>query len=118
MANMELNLDNAPSTKICFTIGEVAQIIGENVSLVRFWADSFQEYIKPERNKKGNRLFSQKDLSYFKIIHHLVKDQGLTLSGAQKKLKENVQGLSHKVEIIEKLKFVRNSLIEIHDSLR
>lgn len=38
--------------KLYYTIGEVADLLGENTSLVRFWSDKFSSYIKPERNKK------------------------------------------------------------------
>ncbi len=46
------------SNKICYTIGEVAELLGENTSLVRFWSDNFTDFIHPKRNNKGNRLFS------------------------------------------------------------
>ena len=50
-----------PLEKLYYTIGEVAEILGESTSLVRFWANSFPDFIKPARNKKGNRLFSAQD---------------------------------------------------------
>jgi len=62
--------------KMYYTIGEVAEIIGESTSLVRFWSGKFSEFIKPARNKKGNRLFTAEDVANYKIIHHLVKDRG------------------------------------------
>ena len=44
--------------KYLYTIGEVAEILGESTSLVRFWANEFPKFIKPQRNAKGNRLFT------------------------------------------------------------
>ena len=51
--------------KIFYSIGEVAEILGESVSLVRFWSNSFPAFIKPDRNAKGNRRFSPEDLETF-----------------------------------------------------
>ena len=65
--------------KFLYKIGEVADILGESVSLVRFWANEFSAFIHPQRNAKGNRLFTSEDLQTMKTIHFLVKDQGLTL---------------------------------------
>ncbi|MBR6661055.1 MAG: MerR family transcriptional regulator [Bacteroidales bacterium] len=103
--------------KLYFTIGEVAEIFGESTSLIRFWADKFPQYIKPERNKKGNRLFSQQDLQNFKTIHYLVKQRGMTLDGAAKRMKENKDGLNKNVEIIDKLDEIKIMLQQVYESL-
>ena len=62
--------------KYFYTVGEVAEIIGESASLVRFWSNEFPKFIKPQRNAKGNRLFTNADVEKFKQIHHLVKVSG------------------------------------------
>ena len=41
--------------KLYYSISEAAEAIGENVSLVRFWSNSFPKYLKPHRTAKGNR---------------------------------------------------------------
>ena len=46
--------------KYFYTVGEVAEILGESTSLVRFWANEFPKFIRPQRNAKGNRLFSRR----------------------------------------------------------
>jgi Predicted transcriptional regulators len=62
----------------------VAEIFKVNTSLIRFWEKEF-DIIKPHKNKKGNRLFTPKDIENFHLIFHLVKENGMTLSGANKK---------------------------------
>ena len=52
--------------KLFYSISEVADILGESVSLVRFWSNSFPKYIKPERNAKGNRLYTSDDIDVLK----------------------------------------------------
>jgi DNA-binding transcriptional MerR regulator len=73
-------------TKLYYTIGEVAVMFDVNPSLIRFWEKEFT-IIQPKKNKKGNRLFTPKDILNFNKIYHLVKKQGFTLEGAKNALK-------------------------------
>jgi len=68
--------------KMFYTIGEVADMFKVNTSHIRFWSKQF-DIIKPATNKKGNRLFTVKDVENFKTIYHLVKEKGFTLKGAK-----------------------------------
>ena len=54
------------------------------VSTVRFWENEF-DILKPMKNKKGNRLFTAIDIKNLKIIHHLLKDEGMTMSGVKRR---------------------------------
>lgn len=103
--------------KVYYTIGEVADILGENASLVRFWSQKFPEFIKPARNKKGNRLFTAQDLSNYKVIHYLVKEKGMTLDGALQRMKDNISGEDRRVTVISKLNGIRERLLEISKEL-
>jgi DNA-binding transcriptional MerR regulator len=103
--------------KYLYTIGEVAEILGESTSLVRFWANEFPKFIKPERNAKGNRLFKKEDVETFKYIHVLVKVEGLTLEGAAKRLKGDRKDVINKARILDSLKAIRTQLAEIHEEL-
>lgn len=103
--------------KLYYSIGEVAELLGESTSLVRFWAQKFPHFIKPARNKKGNRLFTAEDVSNFKVIFHLVKERGMTLDGALKKMKDNKEGVDRSVDIISSLSVIKEQLMEISKSL-
>jgi len=103
--------------KIYHTIGEVADMLGENVSLIRYWENNF-DILKPLKNKKGNRLFTNDDVFTLKLIHHLVKQKGLTLKGAQLKLKENREETIQNYEIVERLQEIRSQLVEIRDHMQ
>ncbi len=102
--------------KIFYSIGEVAEIIGENQSLIRYWENQF-DILKPNKNKKGTRLFTKDDIETVKIIHHLVKERGLTLKGAQQKLKDNREETINNFEIVQRLQDIRQQLAEIRDEL-
>lgn len=99
-----------------FSISEVAEEFNVNASLIRFWEKEF-DIIKPKKNKKGNRLFTQKDMENFHVIFHLVKDRGYTLDGAKKRLKENKEETIQNAEIVHKLKSIRSFLVDLKENL-
>ena len=102
--------------KLYYSIGEVASMFDVNTSLIRFWEKEF-EIIKPKKNKKGNRLFTREDVDNFHIIFHLVKENGMTLKGAQKKMKENREDTLNNFEVIQSLNSIKNMLLEIKGEL-
>ena len=104
--------------KLYYTIGEVSEILGESTSLVRFWAQKFPDFIKPARNKKGNRLFTAQDMANFKVIYHLVKENGMTLDGAAKRMKDNITGADWRGEVISKHTSIKERLMEISSQLK
>ena len=93
-----------------------SEMFDVNASLIRFWEKEF-EIIKPKKNAKGNRLFTVKDIQNFKLIYHLVKEQKLTLDGARKKLKENKESINHDMNVIDRLKSIKQQLLDIKEAL-
>ncbi len=91
-------------------------MFGVNTSLIRFWEKEF-DILKPKKNAKGNRLFTQKDVDNLKVIYHLVKERGFTLDGAKKKLRENKDDVIQNEQIVERLKEIRGFLVELRDNL-
>lgn len=75
-------------TKLYYSIGEVAELFDVNASLIRFWEKEFSA-IKPKKNNKGNRLFTVKNIVTLDRIYELVKEEGHTLDGARKSLRES-----------------------------
>ena len=107
-----MNYQTAQSGKLFYSIGEVAKMFNVNTSLIRFWEKEF-DIIKPKKNKKGNRLFTKKDIDNFHIIYHLVKENGMTLNGAKKKMKENKEDTEHNFEIIRSLENIKGMLTDL-----
>ncbi len=88
-----------------------------STSLIRFWETEF-DLINPKKNKKGNRQFTQEDISNVKLIYHLVKEKGYTLQGAKDILKNhNLTTVRDNLEMIQSLKKVREFLFEIKQNL-
>ena len=106
-------------TKLYYTIGEVAKMFDVNTSLIRFWEKEFPT-IKPKKNKKGNRLFTPKDVVKIDRIYELVKVNGYTLEGAKKAMKngsavenEEASVNSQNDEIISRLESIKSKLISL-----
>jgi DNA-binding transcriptional MerR regulator len=102
--------------KVFFSISEVAELFGVNTSNIRFWENEF-DILKPHKNAKGNRMFTKEDIENLKIIHHLLKEKGMTIKGAQKKLKENKEDTIQNVEVVSKLQEIKQMLLDIKDEM-
>lgn len=98
--------------KVYYTIGEVASMFKVNSSLIRFWEKEF-DIIKPQKNKKGNRLFTQQDIDNFHLIYHLVKEMGFTLQGAKDRLKSNKAANNKDFEVVKSLNKIKKFLLEV-----
>lgn len=105
-----------PKEKLYFSIGELAKAFGVNASLIRFWDNEF-DILKPKKNAKGNRMFTQEDVKNLQLIFHLVKERGFTLDGAKTHLKEGQKKTLDKFEIITRLEGIKAQLQEIKGEL-
>jgi len=113
--NSEHNM-NDTITKSYYTIGEVSKMLNLPISLIRFWETEIAIF-NPEKTEKGTRKFSQKDIQTLRLIHHLVKEKGFTLQGANEKLKHDAQ-LDANAQLIDSLKRVREFLQSIKSELK
>lgn len=102
--------------KIFYSIGEVANMFGVTTSNIRFWENEF-DILKPHKNAKGNRMFTKEDIENMKIIYHLLRERGMTIKGAQKKLKDNREDTINNIEVVSRLQEIRKMLLEIKDEL-
>ena len=109
---MHINLPD----KRYYRIGEVAKAFNVNASLIRFWDKEF-DAIKPKKNNKGNRLFTQEDIKSIQMIYHLVKEKGFTLDGARKKLKSKPEKIKDNHSIISRLEAIKAELTLIKNQL-
>ena len=96
--------------KLLYTMGEVADMLSEAPSAVRYWSNYFEKYVKPQRNAKGNRLYHPEDIETLKQIQFMVKNQGLTLEGAMQRLKEDHRSVDRRVKALDSLKAIRKHL--------
>ncbi|NSW95624.1 MAG: MerR family transcriptional regulator [Bacteroidales bacterium] len=105
-----------PVEKLYYSIGEVSRMLDVPVSTIRFWENEF-DVLKPMKNKKGNRMFTASDLKKLKIIHHLLKEEGMTLAGVKKKLTVKWDETEYRYQISETLLKIKSMLLEIRDNI-
>ena len=103
--------------KLIDTMGEVAEMLGENASAVRYWSNYFEKFIKPQRNAKGNRLYHPEDVETLKQVQYLLKNQGLTLEGTKQRLTEDRRTVDKRVKAIGILKGIREELVQVRRAL-
>ena len=99
-------------TKRYYSIGELANMFDVSKSLVRFWEQEF-DYLRPYKSSKGERRFTQENVRQFEEIYHLVKEQGYTLAGAKRILKENKGYVQQKKEVLKTLQQLRGFLEDL-----
>lgn len=102
--------------KLYYSMGEVCEIFGVKPSLIRHWENEFR-ILRPSRNSKGNRMYTPKDVDNIKLIYHLVKEKGMTLAGADKRLRQNPDGIMREAEVVEHLQHIRSMLVELRTQL-
>ena len=110
-------LNKNKNLKIYYSISEVAQMLGVNESLLRYWEDEFPQQLKPKRAGRGVRQYNTEDIEALKLIYHLVKERGMTLQGARQRLKDNREATLRTCEAVERLKAIREELVAMRDAL-
>mgnify|MGYP001314956635 CR=1 FL=1 len=70
------------------TISEVAEELDLPQHVLRFWETRFSQ-IKPMKRGGGRRYYRPEDVELLKGIRHLLYEQGYTIKGVQKLLKQN-----------------------------
>jgi DNA-binding transcriptional MerR regulator len=71
--------------KLYYSISEVSRITGLEQHVLRYWESQFLE-LSPAKNRAGNRIYTNKDISLIFEIKRLVREEGFTIEGAKKVL--------------------------------
>ena len=98
--------------KLYYSISEVAELLSVNTSLIRYWEKEFPQ-LRPNKIANGERRFTQKDIDLLKQIQALLKDQGYTIDGARKTLKNENSGQY----LVKRLQEVEKKLLELKEQM-
>src|SRR5271165_3813694 len=71
--------------KLYFRIGEVAELVGVEPHVLRYWEREFRS-IRPTKSAKGQRVYSRRDVENLLRVRELLYSEGFTIAGAKKKL--------------------------------
>lgn len=111
---MPLNTDKV--LKRYYSISEVADIIGVNETLLRFWEKEFPQ-IAPKKVGRGIRQYTQEDIEMIRVIYNLVKVSGLRIEAARERLKKNPKGTVQSAEVVDRLRAIREELVTLKREL-
>ncbi len=68
-------------------IGEAARVLGVETYVLRFWETQFP-FLKPKHTRTKHRFYQERDVAVLRVIKRLLHDEGFTIAGANKHIKE------------------------------
>lgn len=95
-----------------YRIADVAEIVGVNLSTLRFWEKEFSE-LRPKRTGTRTRLYTPRDLELLELIKFLLKERGLKIEAARNYIRHNRADLDRRHQVIRRLQGVRSRLQEL-----
>ena len=102
--------------KLYFRIGEVAELVGVEPHVLRYWEGEFR--MRPHRSSSGQRLYRKKDIARFLRIRKLLHAEGFTIAGARKALSGGGSSASADSGVeLEKLREAVSRLQALRDGL-
>ena len=99
-----------------YKIGEVSKMLGVPASTLRFWETEFKQ-LKPMKNKKGDRIYSLKDIELLKEIHYLTREKGIKIAKATRKVSGGNSGSDSNVLLVKKLRELKEKLLVFQQAL-
>ncbi len=87
--------------KLYYSISEVSKITDIEQYVLRYWETEF-ELLTPQKNRAGNRIYTNKDIRLILYIKELLREKKYTIEGAKKILEDYEQDKKPIVEIKEK----------------
>ena len=71
--------------KLFYKIGDVSRIVGVEPYVLRYWETEFS-FLKPRKNKSGQRVYVKKDVELLLSIKKLLYQERYTIEGVRKRL--------------------------------
>ncbi|MFC5408563.1 MerR family transcriptional regulator [Larkinella bovis] len=103
-------------TKRYYGIREVADMLGVNISKLRFYEKEFPS-LKPRKNRAGDRIYTKDDIEHLREILELVEERKLTLEGARQHLKARSSRQSEIKQMVTRLQEIRQFLVDTRNQL-
>jgi DNA-binding transcriptional MerR regulator len=111
-----------------YRIGEVSRIAELKPFVLRYWETEFP-VLQPVKSPRGHRLYRQEDVDLVLRIKRLLYDEGFTIAGARRHLRESAgNGASGELAAMEHLahataessgaRLNRKLLLDLRDALR
>lgn len=75
--------------KLYHSIAEAATLVGEEQHVLRYWEREFPQ-LRPQKNRAGNRVYTQRDIAVLLVIKQLLREKRYTVAGAREHLRYSV----------------------------
>lgn len=100
-----------------YKIGEAAELLGLKPYVLRFWESEFSQ-LKPKRSSTGQRVYTETHVELLRTIRHLLHEEGLTIDGARRRLKETMSPPPEATiaYVVDELEAMRRLLTGEHES--
>src|SRR5947209_20325409 len=102
--------------KLFYSIGEVGKMLNLNPSLIRFWEKEIGGF-RLRTNKRGRRQYKEEDIERLRYLHFLIKEQGYTIEGAKKLLRQKESENKETFETLKTLEKIRGLLVELKEKV-
>lgn len=104
------------TSKIYYSISEVAKIIGVSEPTLRFWETEFP-HIRPRTTANRVRQYTTKEIDDIKLVYNLIKVRGFKIAAARKMLHANRKEVENTDKIMQKLQNVRDQLVALKEQM-
>jgi DNA-binding transcriptional MerR regulator len=92
-------VDQELPVKLYYRIGEVSEIVGVEPHVLRYWETEFRS-IRPQKSRKGQRIYSRRDVDKLLKVKELLYSHGFTIAGARKRLREGGAEPEHAAVVV------------------
>ena len=104
--------------KLFFRIGEVAELVGVEPHVLRYWETEFRS-IRPEKSRKGQRVYSRRDVDTLLRVKDLLYGHRYTIAGAKQKLRtEGLEPVDERDPLVREARHMRATLVAVRDDLQ
>jgi DNA-binding transcriptional MerR regulator len=99
--------------KLYYSISEVSKITDIEQYVLRYWETEFEQ-LSPQKNRAGNRIYTNKDIRLILYIKELLREKKYTIEGAKKILEDYEQEKRPVIEVKEKkVHNESNNIVEV-----
>ena len=104
--------------KLYFRIGEVAEIVGVEPHVLRYWETEFRS-IRPEKSRRGQRVYSRRDVDTLLKVKDLLYGHRYTIAGAKRKLRgDGLEPIDKTDPVLADVKALKDKLVDIRSAVQ
>ncbi len=103
--------------KLFFRIGEVAEIVGVEPHVLRYWETEFRS-VRPTKSRKGQRVYSRRDVDTLLKVKELLYGHRYTIAGAKRRLRgKGVEPVETDDPVFKEVKRLRQTLTDLRQDI-